>query len=834
MSSDEDHLEGTSLPAKKRRVQRACDMCRRKKRACDGLRMSEKKCTHCIENGLECTFAGAITKRRSYVDVLEARLELTEQLLRKLSPQADPLNATAASPGSSTQWSSDSPVLKHRSASAATSATPPPGPGVELAALTIRSMNTPAPSPQGDDLAHIALTQDLEDLSINQHRNHFHGKSSGAMLVKVAVQLRQKYEEKDMPWDTRRMHYWTYSPASERIPHVGPFVFPEPDLLTSLVDLYFTHTNIYYPVLHRPTTERAIAKGFHTRDEGFGAVVLLICANASRYSDDPRVLAPGEEPLRCGWKYFDQIPNTVNHMFATPTLYNLQYYCLATIFLEFSTPAACWTLIGLGIRLAYDVGAHRARHRGTKPTVVDELWKRGFWVLVCKDRHLSSALGRPCTTQYEDFDLELPIECDDEFWEPDDPAQAFKQPAGRPSRIKSFNCMIRLNNILAFSLKMLYSLTKTKSLLAVRDDNWEAHIVAELDSALNGWVDSIPDHLRWDPNRRDDVFFDQSAYLYCGYYQVQILIHRPFIPMVSKDAATSLPSLAICTNAARSCSHVVDVSRHRKNGTPVPIALGPTFTSGVVLLLNVWSGKRTGLPPQMNSAMTEVHKCMASIRVCEKRWQSAGLFWDLLHELAVIGQLPLPRASPPAPSPSPSNQHKRGREDDAVEYSRVVAPYPPYSNNLHSVPLPAFQVPMQQTSAQFTTLPTYTADLGRMPVYNQYMQVPQGAESSSSSWNPQQTSMAPLGYPDFAVGAGVGSAVSAPGGDAMSSMFTPQPTEQYAAGGGQFSGDGLSSDSMAMWANAPTGFEVEDWGTYFSVMSELNEALGANPTSTGP
>jgi hypothetical protein len=43
------------------------------------------------------------------------------------------------------------------------------------------------------------------------------------------------------------------------------------------------------------------------------------------------------------------------------------------------------------------------------------------------------------------------------------------------------------------------------------------------------------------------------------------------------------------------------------------------FTSGVVLLLNVWSGKRTGLPPHMNSAITEVHKCMATMAVCEER-----------------------------------------------------------------------------------------------------------------------------------------------------------------------------------------------------------------------
>ncbi|KAJ7771013.1 fungal-specific transcription factor domain-containing protein [Mycena maculata] len=856
MSSDEDFQSPEStVPTKKRRVQRACDMCRRKKRACDGLRMSEKKCTNCIENGLECTFAGAVAKRRSYVDVLEARLELTEQLLRKLSPKAEASASTstgsaagnAPSPeSSSSHWSSDSPILKHRSPAPAGS--PAPGPGVELAALTIRSMNTPAPAPTADDLDHIALTQDLQDLSLSQHRERFHGKSSGAMLVKAAVQMRQGYEEKEeLSWSSRRMHYWTYNPSIPEAPHVGPFIFPEPDLLSDLVGLYFIHVNIYYPILHRPTLEKSIADGLHTRDESFGAVVLLVCAIATRYSDDPRVLAPGEEPLRCGWKYFDQIPNTVNHLFKRPNLYNFQYYPLAVLFVEYSQVVACWTLVGLGIRLAQDVGAHRAGEPGSRPSVESELWKRGFWVLVGLDRAISTALGRPCTTQYEDFDAELPIECDDEYWEPENPARAFQQPAGKPSKIAYFTHYVRLNNLLAYSLKMLYSLNKAKKLLAVRDEAWEEHIVAELDSALNGWVDSIPTHLRWDPNRRDDIFFDQSAMLYCVYYQVQMTIHRPFIPMIRKGAATALPSLAICTNAARSCSHVADMSKIRKNGTAVPFLLGPIFTSGLVLLLNVWSGKRTGLPPQMNSAISEVHKCMACIRVCEKRWQSAGLFWDLLYELAVIGQLPLPRPSPPAPSPESigssgqSNTHKRGREDDNAESQCATArvAYPPYqTQHTYSTPpnvVPNSNPPAQHTMPQFTGLPTYTMDLGRLPVYNQYNAQYAG---SSSTWYPQQTSVAPLGYPDFTPGAGFGDVGLGAGLDSTG-MFSPEEIglppaggSGYTAGGVEFSDkvDGLSSDAMAMWANAPTGFEVDDWGTYFSVMNELNQGLA---TGTG-
>jgi hypothetical protein len=69
--------------------------------------------------------------------------------------------------------------------------------------------------------------------------------------------------------------------------------------------------------------------------------------------------------------------------------------------------------------------------------------------------------------------------------------------------------------------------------------------------------------VRWDPHREDTEFFRQSAILYANYYHLQILVHRPFIPSPRKPSALSFPSLAICTNAARSCSHLVDYSRER-------------------------------------------------------------------------------------------------------------------------------------------------------------------------------------------------------------------------------------------------------------------------------
>ncbi|KAJ7791790.1 hypothetical protein B0H14DRAFT_187866 [Mycena olivaceomarginata] len=68
------------------------------------------------------------------------------------------------------------------------------------------------------------------------------------------------------------------------------------------------------------------------------------------------------------------------------------------------------------------------------------------------------------------------------------------------------------------------------------------------------------------------------------------------------------------------------------------------FTAGVVLLLNIWGGKRSGLGLSADSGqeMTEVHRCMRVLRGYEIRWLSAGKLWDILFNLASAGEVPLP------------------------------------------------------------------------------------------------------------------------------------------------------------------------------------------------
>ena len=97
-----------------------------------------------------------------------------------------------------------------------------------------------------------------------------------------------------------------------------------------LVDLYFVHLNPVAPLLHRPSFERQIAQGVHLHKSSFGTVYLLVCAIASRYSDDPRVFVDdvegGVAEHSAGWKYYEQVQMVRRTLLGPPCLEDLQTF----------------------------------------------------------------------------------------------------------------------------------------------------------------------------------------------------------------------------------------------------------------------------------------------------------------------------------------------------------------------------------------------------------------------------------------------------------------------------------------------------------------------------
>ena len=75
----------------------------------------------------------------------------------------------------------------------------------------------------------------------------------------------------------------------------------------------------------------------HHTGEDFAAIVLLVCALAARYSNDDRVKLDGIDDWHSsGWKWFNQVDAYQRSYIGSPTLYDLQFYCVCFSTLRFT------------------------------------------------------------------------------------------------------------------------------------------------------------------------------------------------------------------------------------------------------------------------------------------------------------------------------------------------------------------------------------------------------------------------------------------------------------------------------------------------------------------
>ncbi|KAJ7685249.1 fungal-specific transcription factor domain-containing protein [Mycena polygramma] len=567
--------------SKKRRTPGACDVC--KKRKSDSGQMPGNRCTNCITSGLDCTHAEimkTLGSAKGYVESLETRLEKMEKLLNKLLPGID-----------------FTEQLEHE----------------DEPSLLDNAGTLPR-----NDADHLLGA--IKKLTLNPEEHRFFGKSSGIQFVQTALNFKShftgpnNFNQPVLP--KRRNEYW--EPVQVNFGHLynPQYTFPEPDLVKSLVELYFSHVNCYYPVLHRPTFERKVKDQTHLRDHRFAATLLMACALGARHSDDPRVFLDGVDSLHtAGWKWHNQV-RALQSKSIQPNLYELQTIALSSLFLVAISPVA-WNQIGFGLRRAQDVGAHR-RMKQAHPTAEHEQWKRVFWcvVLLCLDWLTGTATGRPLAMHDQDYDQDLPVDVDDEYWDLPEPLN-FRQPKDKPSEISYFICYAKLLEIQAAVTNTIYSPRRPKDLAGrpFPPSSDAANIVA-FDSLLNSWLLEIPAHLVWDPERKNMLHFNQSALLYAG----NSVVHRPYIPApLEASRPGALPSLAICTNAARSCARIIH-AQDKLGIEPNQNMLPAAFTSAIVLLLNTWSGKRSGFAYNPSKEMEDVYQCMKMLTVAEKRW----------------------------------------------------------------------------------------------------------------------------------------------------------------------------------------------------------------------
>ncbi|KAM0754722.1 hypothetical protein T439DRAFT_345565 [Meredithblackwellia eburnea MCA 4105] len=637
--------------SKEPRVGRACDACRKAKVKClDG--MPDSPCARCKSAGVPCTFEAKPTKRgppKGYVESLERRLEAMEALLRALSATT---SGNELDNLSSEMMMDDSEEGGGASGSVGPASRERSTPGSTSGASPLASLGPPKPSTNLDSVDRLAA--DLEELSVDKDR--YVGRGSGLHLARSIRQFSQT----EIPATT-------FGDEQDAGPSIVElllqddhkrnsfhFELPAQDLRDKLVDAYFTHLNSTNALLHRPSFERALKDGSLEKDTSFRSLFFMVCAVASRFVDDERLNVPYSptDPIASkqskGFEYFRASSGSASPALMSATLYDIQSSVLAISWLlGAATPISAWACVGFAIRRVVDVGAHREnRMRWNASPLEDQLRRRAFHALFGIDRSISAALGRPLAIHDEDCDLGDPIDISDEALDEWDRRGRGTPPpeSTEPGPLAGVICMHNLQRIAGRALRLLYGMNRQSN-----TSQRTAEAVYELDSLLNEWLNSVPEHLKWNPTMQDPRWLAQSAALHSSYYCCQILVHRDFISP-SRAQLHAFPSLAICSNAARSCSHVMDAIRERGLEQDafwfVPLS---AVTCGLILLINVFANGPTGAA-LTSSAMSDVKKCIAILDALAPTTFLASKCASGLSRLASMAMTPPKARDPNAPS----------------------------------------------------------------------------------------------------------------------------------------------------------------------------------------
>ncbi|KAH6873661.1 fungal-specific transcription factor domain-containing protein [Coprinopsis sp. MPI-PUGE-AT-0042] len=629
-------------PTKRKRLQGACDNCRRKKG--DSSVMPDKRCSNCLALGAECTHLYANQKHAQILNRTPLKTAVEGASSGSLGEYREKMNGLLQAVLSSTYQAPSHPAILRDSlvslarygraleeilpedmwvSTPVPSKYEPPPPIITNGAHAPSTDEDEESSSEEVDDDEIEVVPDclLSSFFLQPGEDHFFGPSSSLRLLATALEFKGNitHHALKLVFDKyKRPHFWAAHPweGTSSRKH-QELLFPEVDHIEQLI-------HPFTPFLHRRSFEQSVRARAYLSDSSFGAALLALCALASRYSNDRRVFdASVNSELGCGYHWFQQVEASVS--ISKNTLHGIQACYMAAMY-AFSSSATekAWYLIGMAIRAAQDLGLHRSSRSESKPTILSELRNRSggplLWLSV------SFPNGRPCSIQpWEYHDIELPIECD-EYWDHD--SAAFFPP-GRFAYATHFIKIIELSTILG---------SVQRSMRASLSD---------LDAALSSWEKSVPSHLRLG-GRYNDVTFEHQAVSLCS--------HRPFI---SRRQVRS-SSVDICINAARACSRVMEgQAAGSPLLTPAIEVYAALSMAGIILIMDIW---RRDLMPgggvDSSEEVRGVHRCISALKVHEARNAALGRRVDLLLALLAASRLPLPPDSDnPLQPPPPRHEH---------------------------------------------------------------------------------------------------------------------------------------------------------------------------------
>ncbi|KAK2067922.1 hypothetical protein P8C59_001621 [Phyllachora maydis] len=596
MFADHGMMDDTN-EAKRRRIARACDMCRKKKIKCDGKLPA---CTHCVNYKTECIFTQVEKKRNppkgaKYIEGLENRLGRMESLLRLSGLLGEDDGATdlgtlekklaekhqqaarhachvASNPTSPSQATSgqDGP------ASTPQSALTSPEPAKERDVERRKSSTPEKEKAEGDEEVEeeeeevAALSEMMCSLVTNNcGETRYIGSSSGFSI----------FSPKGIEWVNQKMGDTSFSRMITDVsiddhkwtawkPDIFQDIFRRPVFIdlppkpetSSLLKDYFENFNYMFPLFHQPTFMHLVERQYSNdpyQGSGWWASLNVVLAIAYRLRVMSH-LVPAEEDNKA-WSYLKNAMGVLSELTMRNTdLLSVQALLGIAMFMQGTpNPQPSFLLIASAIRLCHTIGLHRKGTGFNLNPVEIEQRKRVFWIAYMLDKDICLRSGRPPAQDDDDMNVDLP--------DADPPDMIGNIPlADGKGKMNLFRTMCELALIQSKVYKRLYASKATR-----QSDGELLNTIGELDQELDDWKDSIsidfrPEH---EIKASHTPLILHVVMLHFTYYNCLTTIHRMSIhhgywtSRLSNYAIQGLnakplnprvfSSAALCTSAAR-------------------------------------------------------------------------------------------------------------------------------------------------------------------------------------------------------------------------------------------------------------------------------------------
>ncbi|KAI4177077.1 MAG: hypothetical protein LQ343_000559 [Gyalolechia ehrenbergii] len=578
--------------AKRRRIARACDMCRKKKIKCDGKMPA---CSHCINYKTECNFTHVEKKRAppkgaKYIEGLENRLGRMEALL-KLSGLLSDEDVDRTDLGTLEKKLADKTLSKSPAATPAN--TPKRSLSVsQLPATLSPRITTPQankiPSPQSSAASPKSTENEkpeeeveaLSDMMCSLVTNNcgetrYIGSSSGFSIFspkgiqwineKTGDNSFQEMISKAVADDTKWV-YWRPEIFSDMFARRTFMPLPPKHEALSLCKDFFDNFNLMFPLFHEPTFMHLVHRQYSRQPyegSGWWASFNVTLAIAHRIRVMSNLVSPEEDNK--AWMYLKNSMGVLTEL----TMRNLDLLSvqallgMAMFLLGTPNPQPSFFLVAAAIRLSSSIGLHK-RGSGFKLNPVEiEQRKRVFWIGYLLDKDICLRSGRPPAQDDDDMNVDLPSE------DPMDNIGNIPLAEGN-GKTNLFRLMCTFAVIESKVYKQLYSTRASK-----QSDGALLNTIGELDKELEEWKDAIPIDIRPEHEIKcaHAPLMLHIVVLHFAYYNVVTTIHRMSIhhgywtSRLSNYAIQGLnarplnprvfSSAALCVQAARASIHLI-------------------------------------------------------------------------------------------------------------------------------------------------------------------------------------------------------------------------------------------------------------------------------------